>query len=263
MSVICPNCGAENENGSAFCVVCGSRLDVQDTVSQGYQEPEGYQQQTQYEYQEQTEYQQQQNQQQAEYQQQQNQQQAEYQQPNNNPGRKDVNPEYLPKSDPIFLKLGNGLDAEDEYVVATLSNGVVRNLMTGDGVMSESIFVTNRRLYYNYNSGIFTKDRVSERVDIKDITGTKVRAFSPNLLLVIAAIIFLGSAYIDSHGEGIFQIGMVVAIIFVIAWAISKKQELLIQYAGGDIALDVKGYSRKQVMKFQSIIHALKDQVEK
>ena len=190
MGMTCPNCGAENENGSAFCVVCGSRLDVQDTVSQGYQEPEGYQQQTQYEYQEQTE-----------YQQQQNQQQAEYQQPNNNPGRKDVNPGYLPKSDPIFLKLGNGLDAEDEYVVATLSNGVVRNLMTGDGVMSESIFVTNRRLYYNYNSGIFTKDRVSERVDIKDITGTKVRAFSPNLLLVIAAIIFLGSAYIDSHGE--------------------------------------------------------------
>ena len=136
MGMICPNCGAENENGSAFCVVCGSRLDVQDTVSQGYQEPEGYQQQVQYEYQEQTE-----------YQQQQNQQQAEYQQPNNNPGRKDVNPGYLPKSDPIFLKLGNGLDAEDEYVVATLSNGVVRNLMTGDGVMSESIFVTNRRLY--------------------------------------------------------------------------------------------------------------------
>lgn len=61
----------------AFCVVCGSRLDVQDTVSQGYQEPEGYQQQTQYEYQEQTE-----------YQQQQNQQQAEYQQPNKNPGRR-------------------------------------------------------------------------------------------------------------------------------------------------------------------------------
>lgn len=162
MGMICPNCGAENENGSAFCVVCGSRLDVQDTVSQGYQEPEGYQQQTQYEYQEQTE-----------YQQQQNQQQAEYQQPNNNPGRKDVNPGYLPKSDPIFLKLGNGLDAEDEYVVATLSNGVVRNLMTGDGVMSESIFVTNRRLYYNYNSGIFTKDRVSERVDIKDIYRNK------------------------------------------------------------------------------------------
>ena len=69
MGMTCPNCGAENENGSAFCVVCGSRLDVQDTVSQGYQEPEGYQQQTQYEYQEQTEYQQQQNQQQAEYQQ--------------------------------------------------------------------------------------------------------------------------------------------------------------------------------------------------
>ena len=46
MGMTCPNCGAENENGSAFCVVCGSRLDVQDTVSQGYQEPEGYQQQT-------------------------------------------------------------------------------------------------------------------------------------------------------------------------------------------------------------------------
>ncbi len=45
MGMTCPNCGAENENGSAFCVVCGSRLDVQDTVSQGYQELEGYQQQ--------------------------------------------------------------------------------------------------------------------------------------------------------------------------------------------------------------------------
>lgn len=250
MGMICPNCGAENENGSAFCVVCGSRLDVQDTVSQGYQEPEGYQQQTQYEYQEQTE-----------YQQQQNQQQAEYQQPNNNPGRKDVNPGYLPKSDPIFLKLGNGLDAEDEYVVATLSNGVVRNLMTGDGVMSESIFVTNRRLYYNYNSGIFTKDRVSERVDIKDITGTKVRAFSPNLLLVLAVIAIIGTMFFG--GQVVIIIGIPAAVVFLIIWAASRKQELLIQYAGGHIAMNVQGYSRKQVLKFQSIIHALKDQVEK
>ena len=230
MGMICPNCGAENENGSAFCVVCGSRLDVQDTVSQGYQEPEGYQQQVQYEYQEQTE-----------YQQQQNQQQAEYQQPNNNPGRKDVNPGYLPKSDPIFLKLGNGLDAEDEYVVATLSNGVVRNLMTGDGVMSESIFVTNRRLYYNYNSGIFTKDRVSERVDIKDITGTKVRAFSPNLLLVLAVIAIIGTMFFG--GQVVIIIGIPAAVVFLIIWAASRKQELLIQYAGGHIAMNVQGYS--------------------
>lgn len=261
MGMTCPNCGAENENGSAFCVVCGSRLDVQDTVSQGYQEPEGYQQQTQYEYQEQTEYQQQQSQEQAEYQQQQNQQQAEYQQPNSNPGRKDVNPGYLPKSDPIFLKLGNGLDAEDEYVVATLSNGVVRNLMTGDGVMSESIFVTNRRLYYNHNSGIFTKDRVSERVDIKDITGTKVRAFSPNLLLVLAVIAIIGTMFFG--GQVVIIIGIPAAVVFLIIWAASRKQELLIQYAGGHIAMNVQGYSRKQVMKFQSIIYALKDQVEK
>lgn len=250
MGMTCPNCGAENENGSAFCVVCGSRLDVQDTVSQGYQEPEGYQQQMQYEYQEQTE-----------YQQQQNQQQAEYQQPNNNPGRKDVNPGYLPKSDPIFLKLGNGLDAEDEYVVATLSNGVVRNLMTGDGVMSESIFVTNRRLYYNYNSGIFTKNRASDRVDIKDITGTKVNDFSPNLLLVLAVIAIIGAMFLG--GLGVIIIGIGVAAVFFIIWAASRKQELLIQYAGGHIAMNVQGYSRKQVLKFQSIIHALKDQVEK
>lgn len=250
MGMTCPNCGAENENGSAFCVVCGSRLDVQDTVSQGYQEPEGYQQQTQYEYQEQTE-----------YQQQQNQQQAEYQQPNNNPGRKDVNPGYLPKSDPIFLKLGNGLDAEDEYVVATLSNGVVRNLMTGDGVMSESIFVTNRRLYYNYNSGIFTKNRASDRVDIKDITGTKVNDFSPNLLLVLAVIAIIGTMFFG--GQVVIIIGIPAAVVFLIIWAASRKQELLIQYAGGHIAMNVQGYSRKQVMKFQSIIHALKDQVEK
>lgn len=245
MGMTCPNCGAENENGSAFCVVCGSRLDVQDTVSQGYQELEGYQQQMQYEYQEQTEYQQQQNQQQQ----------------NNNPGRKDVNPGYLPKSDPIFLKLGNGLDAEDEYVVATLSNGVVRNLMTGDGVMSESIFVTNRRLYYNHNSGIFTKDRVSERVDIKDITGTKVRAFSPNLLLVLAVIAIIGTMFFG--GQVVIIIGIPAAVVFLIIWAASRKQELLIQYAGGHIAMNVQGYSRKQVLKFQSIIHALKDQVEK
>ena len=250
MGMTCPNCGAENENGSAFCVVCGSRLDVQDNVSQGYQEPEGYQQQMQYEYQEQTEYQQQQNQQQAEYQQQ-----------NNNQGHKDVNPGYLPKSDPIFLKLGNGLDAEDEYVVATLSNGVVRNLMTGDGVMSESIFVTNRRLYYNYNSGIFTKNRASDRVDIKDITGTKVNDFSPNLLLVLAVIAIIGAMFLG--GLGVIIIGIGVAAVFFIIWAASRKQELLIQYAGGHIAMNVQGYSRKQVMKFQSIIHALKDQVEK
>ncbi len=245
MGMTCPNCGAENENGSAFCVVCGSRLDVQDNVSQGYQEPEGYQQQMQYEYQEQTEYQQQQNQQQQ----------------NNNPGRKDVNPGYLPKSDPIFLKLGNGLDAEDEYVVATLSNGVVRNLMTGDGVMSESIFVTNRRLYYNYNSGFFTKDRASDRVDIKDITGTKVNDFSPNLLLVLAVIAIIGAMFLG--GLGVIIIGIGVAAVFFIIWAASRKQELLIQYAGGHIAMNVQGYSRKQVLKFQSIIHALKDQVEK
>lgn len=133
--------------------------------------------------------------------------------------------------------------------------------MTGDGVMSESIFVTNRRLYYNYNSGIFTKDRVSERVDIKDITGTKVRAFSPNLLLVLAVIAIIGTMFFG--GQVVIIIGIPAAVVFLIIWAASRKQELLIQYAGGHIAMNVQGYSRKQVMKFQSIIHALKDQVEK
>ena len=133
--------------------------------------------------------------------------------------------------------------------------------MTGAGVMSESIFVTNRRLYYNHNSGIFTKDRASDRVDIKDITGTKVNDFSPNLLLVLAVIAIIGAMFLG--GLGVIIIGIGVAAVFFIIWAASRKQELLIQYAGGHIAMNVQGYSRKQVLKFQSIIHALKDQVEK
>lgn len=170
---------------------------------------------------------------------------------------------------------GNGrFVRSDEYVVATLGDGVVNNIMSGEGVKRENAILTNSRLYYVHTRGILNRLKSEETVDVRDITGTKIASYNPYGWLAMSIIIALmglvsllnrpggmGMAYrsvsILYYEQTIFF--FVAAVILFIIFMFMKKKYLRIEYAGGCIKFSVKKYGMQNIREFQKAIYAAKD----
>lgn len=145
----------------------------------------------------------------------------------------------------------------DEYVVATLKNGIVSNLMSGEGLRNEEAVLTNRRLYYNHTDGFINIKREEEKINVADITGTKILDNNPRGMLVIAALLFLGML-LTGEGEAIFM-GVIAALVAVVIYFINVKKHFRIEYSGGHIYFSIKKYNMKTVREFQKAIYMVKD----
>ena len=140
----------------------------------------------------------------------------------------------------------------DEVVVATLSNGFVDNIITGEGFKHETAVVTNKRLYYNYKRGVINRVRTREIIDIQDITGTKILSVNYLFILIIAGIYFFFLLLV---------LGMVTFVfVLVVAYFVSLKKHLRIEYAGGSISFSVRGYRMSNIQAFQKAIYIAKDE---
>ena len=156
----------------------------------------------------------------------------------------------------------NRLVDPSETIVATLENGRLDNIISGEGILNEDAILTNKRLYYNHKHGIINVVNVQEKVNISDITGTKISDVQQRGLLILAGLFLLiGIVFAAASGTGaILPPMLVIAAILVLAFFISMKKHLVIEYAGGKIAFSVKKYNMEKVRAFQNCIHALKDQ---
>lgn len=154
---------------------------------------------------------------------------------------------------------------EDEYVVATLENGVMMNIISGEGFRREDAVLTNKRLYYNHKDGIVNITECNEIVDVKDITGTKITRFDPYGILIIAGLLFLAGIIISSKtSDGPAMIlGIILSVVAVFVFVFLKKKYLRIEYAGGSIHFSVKKYGVQNIQAFQRCIYAVKDSFEK
>lgn len=150
---------------------------------------------------------------------------------------------------------------QDEYAIATLSNGILMNVLSGEGWMREAAVVTNRRVYYNSRRGIVNLTNTEEQVDIEDVTGTKIIDRKPWGMLLSAAISLLAGYFmLQSYffeGFGWMFIGCSVADVVLFLFRI--KECLTVQYAGGSIEFTVRRYNMRNVRDFQKAIHAQKD----
>ena len=150
----------------------------------------------------------------------------------------------------------------DEYAIATLENGVVMNMISGEGFKTEDAILTNRRLYYNHKEGIVSVKVQEEKVDVKDITGTKIASYSPYKLLIGSILAFLIALISSSAAATITVVFILLALILLVLFFIGKKKHLKIEYPGGAIYFSVKKYGMKNIQLLQKCIHAVKDFIE-
>ena len=223
---ICNICNSMNDDDSKFCLKCGNSFVQANPQMNQQTQQQNFQQQTQH-------------------------------QPNNNSqraasGAKEIRP----------TGTGRFVNA-DEYVIATLENGIAMNLISGEGFRKEDAILTNRRLYYNHKDGIINVRECEEKVNVKDITGTKIASFSAYGFLVISIIIFLLSIILSAVGAfAAFLYLLPAALIFFILFFVLKKKFLRIEYAGGAINFSVKKYGMQNIQLFQKSIHSVKDYIE-
>lgn len=222
---ICNICQTMNDDDSKFCLKCGnSFVQANPQMNQQAQQP-NIQQQTQ-------------------------------QQPSDNSQRAaSSTKEITPTGTGRFVNA-------DEYVIATLENGIAMNLISGEGFKKEDAILTNRRLYYNHKDGIINVRRCEEKVNVKDITGTKITSFSPFGFLITSIISLLLSLLTSFELPDLMYYAIPLAIVFFILFFSLKKKFLRIEYAGGSINFSVKKYGMQNIQAFQKSIHSVKDYIE-
>ncbi len=208
--MLCPNCGHNNADESAFCLQCGNKLNAEAESAQSANPA--------------------------------------------NPANPSAEQKKSKKD--IFV-------SEDEYAVATLKNGMAVHLLAGEGLFGEKAIVSNKRVYYrNLRLNLSTKAAANNSnsgdfvVDIKDVTGTRITQNNPWGFLILAAIALIG-AFITSIFELILP-----ALLFVVMYLLLKKTKLEVQYAGGVIPFDLRGYSMKNVRAFRNAIYTVKDSLD-
>ena len=164
----------------------------------------------------------------------------------------------------IKFPTNNDFISADEYVVATLTNGIVDNILSGEGLKEEDAILTNKRLYYNHKTGLINTHTQNEKVNVKDITGTKISTFNPvGLLLVSIFAIVLGIvSALASEDVGLLALSVPIALAFALAYLIAKKAYLKIEYAGGSIGFSVRKYGKENISNFQKCIYAVKDRLD-
>lgn len=151
----------------------------------------------------------------------------------------------------------------DEHVVATLSNGMVANILSGEGLMNEEALLTNKRFYYNHKRGIINVREHKSKINVEDITGTKITSYNPIGILIVAAIALIIAIimFLEVDEETIVATLPVVVGIFL-SYFVAKKTLFKVEYAGGSVSFSVKKYKKENVLAFQKSIHAIKDSLE-
>lgn len=159
---------------------------------------------------------------------------------------------------------------KDETVLATLKNGMALNYISGEGLRNERAFVTNKRLYYYYKQGIINVINSENKINVEDITATKIVSNSPYGLLIVGGLIALiglivaiGGDFYDDEVASILSGTLIPAVGMIVAFFLARKRHMRVEYAGGSINFSVKGYSMKNVRDFQNMIYKAKDSNKK
>ena len=119
-------------------------------------------------------------------------------------------------------------------------------------------------MYYNHKTGIINIRTQEEKVDIKDITGTKIANFNPIgifILSILSLVIGVIAALSEEDFEAFLPFLPIFLVLFLV-YMFVRKSHLRIEYAGGAIYFSVKKYGKANIRNFQKCIYAVKDHIE-
>lgn len=165
----------------------------------------------------------------------------------------------------------------DEKLVATLGNNYIQNYLHNGSVRNGFAVVSDKRAYFygtsytisyngrgNPNANKMSRSQV---VDLKDVTGSGfIRMVNIGYAILAWALviisIFLIMLLYDIE-EGLAVIGGLAAlsaILFLIYKYYDNKLSLIsIQYAGGEIAFDIRWFSGQEINNFHQQLRLAKD----
>ena len=165
----------------------------------------------------------------------------------------------------------------NEKLVATLGNNYIQNYLHNGSVRNGFAVVSDKRAYFygtsytiSYNgrgSPNANKMSRSQVVDLKDVTGSGfIRMVNIGYAILAWALviisIFLIMLLYDIE-EGLAVIGGLAAlsaILFLIYQYYDNKLSLIsIQYAGGEIAFDIRWFSGQEINNFHQQLRLAKD----
>ncbi len=183
----------------------------------------------------------------------------------------------------------------NEKLVTTLGNNYLENYLYNGSIKKGSAVVSDKRAYFygtsytisynNKGNPNATRMARSQVVDLKDVTGTGfIRIVNigyaiaalisvlllPFILMFMSSVTYGYSSYgyssygYSSRSEGTTAIALLViwGIIFIFLmynYYASKHTLISIQYAGGEIAFDVKWFSGQEINNFHQQLRLAKD----
>jgi hypothetical protein len=132
------------------------------------------------------------------------------------------------------------------------------NLMPSEKVLLEStgkdLILTTHRVRYEFEALGFGEIR---SIMLEELASCAMTRTSKPIFLIIAAICFLAGL---SIGRGLSAGGIVLALIFVVIYFVTRKQSLLLASAGATITYDTRGMSPEDVKKFIDRTEAAKNE---
>lgn len=172
-------------------------------------------------------------------------------------------------------KYGGTFFAPDEHQICTIGTGYLANTISGAGNKRAGATLTNKRVYFSgsvyslNNKGRFVSINQRKIVNNRDITGTGYVFYRPlhyvwwsivSLVLGIVISLYLGSQP-GSDEAPMFPlaIGIVLFAVFLVSYFIKRMTLLCVEYAGGNIAFDVRWIQKHEQDDFIRNIHLTKD----
>jgi len=168
-------------------------------------------------------------------------------------------------------KYGGTFFAPDEHQICTIGTGYLANTISGAGNKRAGATLTNKRVYFSgsvyslNNKGRFVSINQRKIVNNRDITGTGYVFYRPlhyvwrSIVSLVLGIVI--SLYLGSHEASMFPlaIGIVLFAVFLVSYFIKRMTLLCVEYAGGNIAFDVRWIQKHEQDDFIRNIHLTKD----
>lgn len=162
-----------------------------------------------------------------------------------------------------------------EKLVTTLGNTYIQNFFNNGAIRKGFSVVSDKRVYFqgtSYDIRIndkgkrkIIKTHRSKTVDLKDVTGTGFERFTRPFFLALIIVFGITQAFcfwasaIEDDFLPLFIISLISFIIMLYKYIQSRKNLITIQFAGGQIAFDVKWFGQDEIADFQKKLRLAKD----
>ena len=182
---------------------------------------------------------------------------------------------------------GGKFCSPDERQITTIGSGYIANFLSGGEVEKAGATLTNKRVYFSgtifsfNDKGHLSSIKEQKIVNVRDITGTGYKQYSPIQYVVWAVIALISGimamaltmnevsqgwgqpptqevSTIGGWGIGLGIIAFVVLLAIFFAY---RKTLFSIEYAGGNIAFDARWLQSDEQDIFIRNIHLAKDKL--